>query len=1017
EVLEEVEEAILRAFVSDWYVDLEGSSGAGKTSIAREIALLLGLPGYAFQMHGEREITDIIGSYREDNEGNVCLSNRPLPVSRKETEKKVSPALLRKLTTAGILTSKDKGGKFEWATGIYTNIDLGGALQKKLPDLEEEEKGQIISLLHYRQPLLEFLTHGGVFIADEGAIGEKGRDLLSWFSRIVSGDEVISLHEFPGHELRVKVHPDFFFIITNNLPEETCAREPLRSEIASNMQAIYVDEDESEDTLKRLFLYFLGEDVSASLAQRTEMANLVAKLHLTIKPRIGKDLGKDNKDRHHISKREVRRIARQMRSHLKENPESDGTYAFYKACRIVYEAVFSHREERDEVVKMVHNLLAKSWPMDTGRSYKELNAEILSRFGASATDSEAWVEWVADELLRQDEPVLFISEYGARTRDMLKYVTDSRDAELSIIDAAPEHTELEILGGLLPHFGDRHKQKRRSRFARGSIARHLLRKEDLERLKASGLEGQKERIVWIRNIDQWDEDIRTALNGLLEDGYIDIETDDGRIERFYKDPRVRFVSEISSETARSFSSAFFNRWIRIGVSSELPVLQKGKKTSEFEEVLTKVYELDNLEALYLNYIYKAALRFEEKGIWKDSSDYNISPEIFYAIAESISLAKRENPEWQLLLEDIARAGYDPRAGFGKKPSSDEEKKLQERYLALVRTILIQEIVRIFGAQFSLAAKSRGEGEEEFVSDRQHFINLLSKVFKVNEIPGLDVSIVTEDGTLDTVVNGIGGIPIEKTGFAKAPAQVSAKHQVYYTPPGLRGLSAIARAESLSRCVVLEGMPGGIKTTLSGHYAEITGKRFYKYQTHAGSEYTDLTMDIEQTEKGLFRKRVKELYSYVKEGHVVIDIDEANISPRILWVLEPLIRGERIINPIFPEEEPFEVGEGVIVIFTINPSTFPSRKEIDRRLTDRMIKCQMDLPEKADKERIVQMFFGVPVKEAGTVSVSAGVFQPRAERTTGTQFLPVTEEPATQAEDKKAPEFKIAEELEELELEG
>jgi len=118
------------------------------------------------------------------------------------------------------------------------------------------------------------------------------------------------------------------------------------------------------------------------------------------------------------------------------------------------------------------------------------------------------------------------------------------------------------------------------------------------------------------------------------------------------------------------------------------------------------------------------------------------------------------------------------------------------------------------------------------------------------------------------------------------------------------------------------------------------------------------MDVEQTPDGGLKKRVKKLYQHLREGNVVIDIDEANISPHILWALEPVLRGEKIVHPIFPEEEPFEIGEDVVLVFTMNPERYAARKEIDRRLTDRMITCRMDLPDDEDRLKIGESFYGV-----------------------------------------------------------
>jgi len=118
------------------------------------------------------------------------------------------------------------------------------------------------------------------------------------------------------------------------------------------------------------------------------------------------------------------------------------------------------------------------------------------------------------------------------------------------------------------------------------------------------------------------------------------------------------------------------------------------------------------------------------------------------------------------------------------------------------------------------------------------------------------------------------------------------HRVLYNEEARKGLGILARAAVMSRAVALTGEPGSLKTTLCEHFAEITGRKIYKYQTHGGSEYGDLTITVNQKDDGTFEKQVRELYARLKEGNVVIDIDEANINPQILWVLESILRGKR-----------------------------------------------------------------------------------------------------------------------------
>jgi len=964
--LNNVERIVLKSFRFSLHVDLEGNSGAGKTSISRDIGLILGLPNHIMQMHGERELSDFIGSYREDDEGRIYLSCRPLTLEVKQIKDTISGRLIDHLEKTGILVPVDKTKeKYSWEMSIYSVDDLNKLLAEKCPDISSSDKQKVCSLIHYRQPLLEMMTHGGIFTLDEGAIGDKGRKLLSWISAILRGDKTIYLQEFPGREISFHVHDDFHLIITNNLPESTHAREFVASETASKLKFVYVDEDDEEETLKRLFKYFLG-DTNIPDDKTERLCELISKFHWELKPIIGKEIGKDNIDRYYISKRELRRVAGLVSVYLKQDPEADVNYLFYKAMRIVYEAGYSHEHEQLRVRGMIDDyvsrmLCAEPGEIDTIRV--KMNEEINEAFASGDTAHESWVTWVTDEIMERDEPILYITESGARSSEMIRYVIDARGSEVEVVDSAPGHTELEILGGLFPYFGKRDEGMKRSRFVKGKILKYLVKRKEYEDLLAHPETAGPERVIWIRNIDQWNEEIRTSLNGLLEDGHIDIETEEGKVERFYKPPHVKFIAEISTDVVQEFSSAFFNRWIKIGVIAEKTnaATTSDDGSSDFEQIL-KRYDLDFLEISYMNRLLEELMLYDDEKRWARRMVYNINPEIFYMVADRIRKSKERSRAFQDLKIEFAKQGYDPRILPFAEPESEEHKQLRRKYYSVVRSIMIQNIAGVLGVRFSPSEDSTNK------SDINRFEDLLKAVFKIKSILGLDLRIQTEDETPYSQITRIGAVslPISDATRAKGPLAMERADRLRYTAPILKGITALANAENLGRAALFIGESGAAKTSLAKHYSELTGKKFFKYQCHAGSEYTDISMDVNQRDSGNFEKRRRKLYRHlrgdladedvegerIEGGNVVIDIDEANISPEILWLLDPLLRGEDTIYPIFPGEEPFKVKPGVVIVFTMNPKRYSGRKDIDRRLTDRMVTCWIDLPSEQQKGRII-----------------------------------------------------------------
>lgn len=830
-VLEDVEESVLNAFADGWTVNLAGPPGGGKTSISREVALLLGLPRFVFQMHGERELADLIGGYREDRYGRIELTSKP---------------------------QRDAQGR-----------------------------------PRFKLPLLDMIANGGVFVLDEGAIGERGRELLSWFSAAVRDKEIV-LQEFPGQEIRIPVHKDFHLIVTNNDAGETAGRLKPKSEIASSVHTIRVDEDESPETLERLFAHFLGEGSALKPEDKARWGKAVAALHHRLKPLIGKELGKENKDRYYLSKREIRRVATQVRKGR----------GFTRALSSVYAAMFSRRSERDLVEK-----------------------EIQAVFPYKDAAPEAGISDLTRELFLQDEPVLYISERGARSSALIKTAADALSAKLEMVDAAPEHTELELLGGLLPQFGPRPAGSPRAKNVRGRLSRHLLTENQLNKLSASSDKPQP-IVLWIRNIDQWKEEIRTALNGFLEDGFIDLEVEEGRTERFYKPPHLHLIAEIASDSTQDFSSAFFNRWVKIGVSQDSP--------EELEAILRSSHDLDPQEAFYVKELYQAVLQMDQASIhsekgrgWANRKNYEFGPTLFYALGEALRLSRQENRRWRELFDDIARSGYDPRANPSRGPPDASMRRIFDAYHGLVKESFLTEARRLIGARLS------PEKAHTDIPDSEGFEEILKIILKSPKLPPRDLE-----------------LPVPSL------VEAAKKNGMRPTSAVLSTLAILSRADSLGKATALIGETGAGKTSLAALWASLTGRDFYKYQAHAGSEQSDLTIDVEQEETGEFKKRVKELYRKLRQGNVVIDIDEANVAPWVLWALEPVLRGEKRVHPIFPEEEPFTLGPGVQVILTFNPVRYSGRGKIDPRLLEMMIVAWQGLPKTEEMSRIVESFYGV-----------------------------------------------------------
>jgi len=924
ENLERVERGIYSAFALGRHVNMEGESAAGKTSIASEIALLLGLPFSKFQMHGEREIADLLGGYRDDAYRRKILSSRPKEILEKRIEAVLGQRLAIELINKGIFVADPYDGKtYWWGKNIMTTVDLKRELEKKGFSLSKAQWQNLFSLFHYRLPLLEFITHGGIFIPDEGAMGDAGQGLFTLFSPTLHGDKKIIIVEFPGFVMEMEVHEDFHLIGTSNKPGETASRQMFKSEIASNIQFVYVEEDDSPEFLAKVFDRFLGITDSLDTEKLKSIHAILSSIYDQLKSESN-ILGQDNPDRYYISKREIRRIASQIKHDLLINPQEDIFYLLYKAQLIVYEAMYSHPKEREAVHEIIQkemkNIIEDFTLVDNFQ--KTLQGEIFEELGGSAlTDDEARIQWVANKLLDRREPVLLISENGARTGDIVQAMKRHRKADLKIIDASPEQGELEILGGQVPSLGKKtNEEERRSQFLRGFITKNLMRLSELTQLQQSPV--QNEELVWIRNIDLWNEDIRTALNGLLEDGYIDLETDAGEIERFFKPNHVHFISDMVSDTGEDFSNAFFNRWTRIGVSAE-NIIEKNE-TSSFEKVLRGLYEFDQREAFLMASLFSKVMEIENNGEWNSQLNYGISPEAFYIVAEEIQRVKQTDPEWIELQKEIYANEYDPRES---KPTNGGEEEVYEKYLELSDGILIQQILLLLSQRFQTS-------EMNYLSDRELFNNLLKAILKKDALPDF----MLKRKEIDQM-------------------KLNPSQRLLYNTKTEKILAVLESARQNSRGVAISGETGASKTTTLAHFAAINNMKFYKYQCHQGSETSDLTVEFFKDEDGNIQKETKEFYELIREGNVVIDIDEGDVAPHILWVADAILRGEDMIYPAFPGEEPFQIGKNVVLGVTLNRK-YDGRQIIDRRILEKMIQVHMELPSTEEKEKIIETFYDV-----------------------------------------------------------
>jgi MoxR-like ATPase len=799
EALDMAEASALEAFADNWGVYLVGGPGSGKTALASELALLLGLPGDGLLMHGERELSDLIGSFREDEYGRLTLSARP---------------------------RRDPSGR-----------------------------------LRFKPKLLDFLVNGGVFNADEGAVGERARELLSWLALVARGEKELVLQEFPGSEIRLKVHPDFHLVITSN-DEDAQSRLRPKSEVAAYLHAVRLDEDEAPGALGRFFMRFLGKGEAA-------WGEAAAKAFLGAKALLGPR-------RSDLTRRELRRAARLFG----KGPSSP--YGLFQALLAAF-APFAPEGE-GPLASAVLGAVSGDGKAG-GWAAKSAKADAWEFPAPSRAESVAAGR--ARRFLDAGEPVLLLPERGARTSSVAAALAGALGASMETVDAAPEHDVREIVGGPFVNLGPREEGKPRSRLVLGRLTRHLTPSPP-----RAGEGGRT--IVWIRNMDQWPEEARTALNELLEKGFIDLEAGEGRAVRFWKPEGLLFLAEGDPSDV---SKPFLSRWAKVRLGADSP-----------GETVRRLLSmgLGREEARLLSRLWAR--------ISDLASDAPLSPEDLDRAARAVLAARSEAPGAPAL----GRVG--------------------------------REAERILGARLSALDEGRDEALRA--------LSLALSDFAGPSAEKERFALRTRDGTLSSAVVSVDGIPVRSRPGAPPVIEALRRHGVRTTREALRGLSLLARADSIGSAVSFIGEPGGLKSKLPELWACLTGRDFLKVQAHAGSSVNDLTVDVAESPSGDMALRRKEFYETLRRGNAVILIDEANAAPWVLWVLEPLLRGEREVSPMYPEEPPFRIGGNLTVAMAYNSDIRSGRYLVDPRVRDRVLLSRLELPRPEEVPDIVETFYGV-----------------------------------------------------------
>ncbi|MCX5708657.1 MAG: AAA family ATPase [Candidatus Omnitrophica bacterium] len=476
---------------------------------------------------------------------------------------------------------------------------------------------------------------------------------------------------------------------------------------------------------------------------------------------------------------------------------------------------------------------------------------------------------------------LLLLEPGAREHQIIREFGKENGYQLLHLESVPEMTDMEIIGGLFPILEDEPRDNGREfRVKPGFLSRHLVPEEQRN-------EPGKKKLLILHNIDALPERVRAALNNFLIKGYLEIKDDSGRSKRYYLPSGTDIVATISSKSQREFSSAFFNRFVKIYVPS-IKVFHRG--FSELLQLLMFQCGLSEYEARQLQKIYIMVKALEEGGqFWPSGTDYNFTAKDALLLGEFVRLARQE-------------------AG-GQLGRKDMER------------LIVQEALRAYGGRLC-------EHEEDYTN----FVDLILKnIFDHEVVEELSGEVLMEEGRL-LALSGV-NLPAGSRGLAWD--KTDPRYRLTLVPTITRTMSGILRGWQAGRMVSIVGETGVAKTTMGVFLSQLLFgasngmEHYYIYSTHGESKARDMTVQLRMNREGAFRLEMQEFLKRVKAGNQVIIVDEANMRPEMLWVLNGIARGEKEVSVEIPGEEPFtvEIGDNVYILLTMNPESYTDRGEV------------------------------------------------------------------------------------------
>ncbi len=620
---------------------LEGPPSGGKTSYAEEIARQLKLAFYSLPMHEDISRDEAIGGYR-----------------------------LRR-------------GKIE------------------IEGIEVKGDGHI----EITNPLLKAYSQGGVYLIDEGALGDNSRRLIEYIVDLLGLEEVDLGQIHPGlWGKKIKRSRDFVLIVSQNPPGVTLSRKELGPAIEERGQGIYVEKDLTLEEIDRMIEFYQDRYLKEALMPLTSgEASLLKMAHHYCQG--------NHPDKDKIGPRQLReaiKIAMGIKEAQIEGLE--GQKAVITAIEISYMGQMTDREKdmywqallkgidkdrADDILKQANNTREKMRsPLTLREAWKLIGKRETATNGEVVFDAGKISEAVRKYLigLRLGRPIELKGEDWAK-EGILERLEEAGLIELERVILTQGSGISDLIGTEMPEMEyDEESGIYHGRLYGDYRYRNGVLLEVIEKAKA---DPDRLYVIEISGLADIGEEVRGGLNELLNKGEIKV---GNKTERLPRNIKITISSREGDEL--KFSAPMRSRLMDIAVIPSKKEIKERIKAivpqiSEdaagiLAEIAWKTASNTTLKRSGYNIgkilqaaddIRRAIARDEKRGQVKEEL-YYIMEGLYRAYIMGMNEKERET------FKEVIRAGIEGYLrGLGHRDIKVETDKLLSIYQSLIETTM------------------------------------------------------------------------------------------------------------------------------------------------------------------------------------------------------------------------------------------------------------------------------------------------------------------------------------------